>query len=130
VKAFFDTNILVYAQQDDPRGDRARALVLAGGTISVQVLNELVNVLREKLRREWTEIREALHDVQAVLAPARPLTIETHAAAVALAEEHGFGFFDALIIAAALEAGCDTLLTEDMQDGRRIGGLTVVDPFR
>lgn len=130
MKPFLDTNILVYAQEDDPRGDRARALLLAGGTISVQVLNEFANVMRKKLCRDGMEIREALDDVQAVLAPARPLTIETHAAAVALAEEHGFGFFDALIIAAAIEAGCDTVLTENMQHGRRIGGLAIVDPFR
>jgi predicted nucleic acid-binding protein len=129
VKPFLDTNILIHAQQDNPRGDRARALVLAGGIISVQVLNELANVLRKKLGRDWMEIREALDDVQAALDPARALTIETHFAAVALAREHGFSFFDALIVAAAVEAGCDTLLTEDMQDGRTIGGLTVVDPF-
>lgn len=130
MKPFLDTNILVYAQQGDPRGDRARALVLSGGTISVQVLNELVNVLRRKLGRNWSEIREVLDDVQAALDPARPLTVETHSTALALAQEHGFGFFDALIVAAALEAGCDTLLTEDLQDSRRIGRLTFVNPFR
>jgi predicted nucleic acid-binding protein len=130
VKPFLDTNILVYAQQDDPRGDRARALVLSGGTISVQVLDELANVLRRKLGRDWSEIREALDDVQAALDPVRALTVETHSAALVLAQEHGFGVFDALIIAAAVEAGCDTLLTEDMQDGRRIGKLTFVNPFR
>jgi len=129
VKPFLDTNILVYAQQDDPRGDRARALVLAGGTISVQVLTELVSVLREKLHRDWGEIREVLDDVRAALDPARPLSIETHSAAVDLAETHGFSFFDALIVAAALKAGCDTLLTEDLQAGRKIDGLTFVNPF-
>ncbi|MCI0735748.1 MAG: PIN domain-containing protein, partial [Beijerinckiaceae bacterium] len=77
MKPFLDTNILVYAQQDDPRGDRARALVLAGGTISVQVLNEFANVLRKKLGRGWMEIAEALDDVRAALDPAWPLTIET-----------------------------------------------------
>ncbi len=129
MKPFLDTNILVYAQQDDPRGDRARALVLAGGTISVQVLNEFANVLRKKLGRGWMEIAEALDDVRAALDPAWPLTIETHSAAVALAGEHGFSFFDALIVAAAVEAGCDTLLTEDLQADRKIGGLRLVNPF-
>ncbi|MCI0468014.1 MAG: PIN domain-containing protein [Beijerinckiaceae bacterium] len=129
MKPFLDTNILVYAQQDDPRGDRARALVLAGGTISVQVLNEFANVLRKKLGRGWMEIAEALDDVRAALDPAWPLTIETHSAAVALAGEYGFSFFDALIVAAAVEAGCDTLLTEDLQAGRKIGGLRLVNPF-
>ncbi|MCI0598471.1 MAG: PIN domain-containing protein [Beijerinckiaceae bacterium] len=129
MKPFLDTNILVYAQQDDPRGDRARALVLAGGTISVQVLNEFANVLRKKLGRGWMEIAEALDDVRAALDPAWPLTIENHSAAVALAGEHGFSFFDALIVAAAVEAGCDTLLTEDLQADRKIGGLRLVNPF-
>jgi len=96
----------------------------------VRVLNELANVLRRKLARDGPEIREVLGDVPAALDPARPLTVETHAAAVALAQEHQLGFYDALIVAAALEAGCDTLLTEDIQHGRRIGGLTLVNPFR
>ena len=49
--------------------------------------------------------------------------------AVDLARSHGFGFYDALIVASALAAGCDTLLTEDLQAGRRIAGLTIVNPF-
>ncbi|MCI0736317.1 MAG: PIN domain-containing protein, partial [Beijerinckiaceae bacterium] len=86
-------------------------------------------VLRKKLGRGWMEIAEALDDVRAALDPAWPLTIETHSAAVALAGEHGFSFFDALIVAAAVEAGCDTLLTEDLQADRKIGGLRLVNPF-
>ena len=49
--------------------------------------------------------------------------------ALALSRTHGFSFYDSLIVASALEAGCDTLLTEDLQTGRRIVGLTIVDPF-
>ncbi len=60
-KAFIDTNILIYAfALDDPRSEKAEALLSAGGTISVQVLNEFVNVSRRKLRRDWNEIEEAL----------------------------------------------------------------------
>lgn len=59
-----------------------------------------------------------------------PITIGTHEAAVALAREHAFNFYDALIVASALEAGCDTLFTEDMQHGRTIGGLAIWNPFR
>ena len=56
-------------------------------------------------------------------------TSATHAAAVSLARDHGFAFYDALIVAAALERGCDTLFSEDMQHGRSVAGLTIVNPF-
>lgn len=129
MKPFLDTNILVYAQSEDSRSVRAQSLLESGGIVSVQVLNEFANVLRRKLGRNWSEIVEALDDVRVLLAPALPLTAETHAAAVALAREHGFGFYDALIVASALEAGCDTLLTEDMQHGRIVGALAIRNPF-
>jgi len=48
---------------------------------------------------------------------------------VALARDHAFAFYDALVVAAALEAGCDTLYSEDMQHGRGLAGLTIVNPF-
>ena len=65
----------------------------------------------------------------ALLDTARPIDVETHWAAVELAREHGFNFYEALIIAAALQDGCDQLLTEDLQAGRRIEGLAIVNPF-
>jgi predicted nucleic acid-binding protein len=52
-----------------------------------------------------------------------------HTAARTFAEDDGISFYDALIVAAAVGAGCDTLYTEDMQHGRRIGGLAIVNPF-
>ena len=129
MKPFLDTNILVYAQQSDRRSAKARSLIAAGGIISVQILNELTNVLSRKLRRDWAEIGAVIEDVSDALGPALPLTVETHAAAVALAREHGFSFYDALVVAAAIEAGCDTLLSEDFQHGRVIGGIAIIDPF-
>jgi predicted nucleic acid-binding protein len=57
------------------------------------------------------------------------LSVATHEAAIALARDHRLSFYDALIVAAAQEAGCDTLYTEDMQHGRALGGLTIVNPF-
>lgn len=129
MRPFLDTNILVYAVSNDPRQARAQELLTAGGTISVQVLNEFTNVLLNKLRRGWPEIEAALEDVCAVLAPAAPLTVAMHQAARNLARDHGLSFYDTLIAAAALEAGCDTLLSEDMQDGRVIPGLRIVNPF-
>jgi predicted nucleic acid-binding protein len=60
---------------------------------------------------------------------AAPLTFETHAAAVALARDHSLAFYDALILAAAIEAGCETLYSEGFEPGRRFGELTIVNPF-
>jgi predicted nucleic acid-binding protein len=129
LRPFLDTNILVYAVSNDRRQRRAQEVLAAGGTISVQVLNELTNVLLNKLRKGWPEIEAALEDICAVLDPAMPLTFATHQAARALARDHGLSFYDALIAAAALEAGCDMLLSEDMQDGRVILRLKIVNPF-
>jgi predicted nucleic acid-binding protein len=129
VTVFFDTNILVYAQEVGPKGERARALLAQGGVISVQVLNELANVLRKKHRRSWEQIEQVLGDVDDALDEPLPVTFEIHAAAVLLARDHGLSIFDALIVAAALEAGCDTLFSEDLQHQRSFGPLRIVNPF-
>jgi len=129
VKAFFDTNILVYAASTDPKKQRATECIGHGGLASVQVLNEFVHVARRKLRHDWPQIEFALGLFRASLDDVVPVALSTHAGAVALAREHGLPFYDALIVAAALEAGCDTLFTEDMQHGRKFGGLTGVNPF-
>ncbi len=130
MKAFFDTNILVYAQQRGEKADRARALLSSGGMVSVQVLNELASVARKKLGMSWQEIAEAVADILALIDPPRTLALTTHLSALALARDHGIGFYDALIVAAAGEAGCDLLYSEDLQDGRAFGGLKIVNPFR
>lgn len=131
MKAFFDTNILVYAfANDEAKRERAQRALAGGGVVSVQVLNEFANVLRKKQRQDWPRIEAALGVVAAWLASIRPLTIDTHGAALALARDHGFSFYDALIVAAALEARCDVLYSEHMQHGRVIDRLTIRDPFR
>ena len=129
MKPFFDTNILVYALSADPKRTRAQQLLDGGGVVSVQVLNELTNVLCKKLRRTWPEIEAALDDLCDLLEPPTPLSVATHQSARWLARDHGFGFYDALIVAAAIEAGCDTLFSEDMQNGRRIASVGIVNPF-
>ena len=129
MSAFFDTNILVYAQQTGAKADRARALFADGGKLSVQVLNEFTAVSRRKLRTEWREIAEAISDALALVDPPLALSLNLHAAARALAEDHRLSFYDALIVASAIEAGCDILYSEDMQHGRIIGGLAIVNPF-
>jgi predicted nucleic acid-binding protein len=127
---FFDTNILVYALTDDARGIVAQQRLGEGGAISAQVLNEFVRVMRKKLRLDWNFAETAVQKFRALVGPIKDMTVSTHEAAVALARDHGLYIYDALIVASALEAGCDTLLTEDMQDGRMFGGLTIRNPFR
>lgn len=97
----------------------------------MQVLNEFANVARRKLRRPWPEVLQALVAIRALCPAPRPITAATHEAALALAERMGYALYDALILAAALEAGCETVLTEDMRDGQVIDGrLTIRNPFR
>lgn len=129
-KPFLDTNIVVYAfSSNDPRSGRAEALLAAGGVISVQVLNEFVNVAYRKQGRGWDEVDEALGVLKILLDPPQPLTVEVHEAAVKIARNHGFSIHDSLIIAAALRAGCSILYSEDLQHGQIIEQLTVQNPF-
>lgn len=129
MNAFFDTNILVYAQQIGAKGEKARALFARGGKISVQVLNEFAAVSRRKHNKDWSEIADAITDALALVDSPLPLSLDLHKAARRIAEVHGLSFYDALIVAAAIESGCDTLYSEDMQHGRKFGGLAIVDPF-
>ena len=130
MKPFFDTNVLVYAFLDDARRAPAQQALAEGGIISAQVLNEFTHVSRRKHKFDWPEIERALAVIRRRFPVVAPLTEQTHAAALALARDHGFAFYDALIVAAAIEAGCDTLVTEDMQHGRAFGGLAIRNPFR
>lgn len=130
MSAFLDTNILVYAQGTGPKADKARAILAAGGTISVQVLNEFAAVLSRKFGKGWDEIGAAVDDTLALVDDVVPLTLDTHAAARALAASGGLSFYDALIVAAAKTAGASKLVSEDMPDGRRFGALVVENPFK
>ena len=128
---FFDTNVVVYAfGTTDPRAVRAKELLAAGGVISVQVLNEFTNVARRRLGLAWPEVHRALRAIRLVCGPVMALTVDMHEAAVALTERDGVPIYDAMIIAAAVAAGCGTLYSEDMQDGRVFpGGVTIRNPF-
>jgi predicted nucleic acid-binding protein len=129
--SFLDTNVLVYFASGDPaKANRAEAVLAAGGAISVQVLDELTNVARRKLHLSWPEIRAVLETLRGLLT-VHPLTVDIHEAGLALAERYGFSLYDAMIAASALGAGCDTLLSEDMQHGMVLDErLRILDPFR
>jgi len=130
-EVFFDTNVLIYAVAlEDPRNARAEELLASGGTISIQILYEFVSVARRKILMSWREVKGAL-DAFRVLCPSPlPITMEMHEAALKIAEQHGYGIYDALVVAAALEAECAILYSEDFQDGQTIDGrLTIRNPF-
>lgn len=130
MKAFLDTNVLIYAQEDSLKGNRAREALESGGVLSVQVLNEFASVSARKQGRSWDEIEDAIFDILDVVDAPVAITLATHMAARQLAATQGFSFYDALIVAAALEAGCEALLSEDMQHGFKVDGLAIVNPFR
>jgi predicted nucleic acid-binding protein len=129
-KVFFDTTILIYAiSAGDSRAAIAEGLLASGGNLSVQVLNEFAAVAKKKLKLSWDEVAEALDAARALCDAAAPLTVAIHEAALGIAERYGYHLYDALILAAALDAGCDVLYTEDMQDGQKVGALTIRNPF-
>jgi predicted nucleic acid-binding protein len=127
---FFDTNVLIYAfAQDDLRSQIARDLLQRGGVIGVQMLNEFVATARRKLGFTWDEVSEALAAIRVFCPRIVALTLETHERALHIAQRYGYQFYDALMIAAALAAGSNTLYTEDLQDGQRIEDVTISNPF-
>jgi predicted nucleic acid-binding protein len=129
--SFFDTNVLVYlASGDAAKADRAESAIAAGGSISVQVLNELANVARRKMRMSWDDTHAFLNTLRGLLT-VHLITIETHETGLRLAERYGLSIYDSMIAASALGAGCDTLWSEDMQHSMKLDeGLRIVNPFR
>ena len=133
MRPFLDTNILVYAvTADDPHRQLvAQRLVADLGliniTISTQVLAEAYNVLTRKKR--WV-VDDALQAVRGFrFMRIVVLGADAVLAALDLAARQKLSTWDAMVIHAAQEAGCDTLYSEDLQNGRRFGALQVVNPF-
>ena len=132
--AFVDTNIWVYAHLSvpgDKRHERALALVQSGAglVISPQVVAEYYNVMLRNARGDaWIQA-----NLRAMFARTRlqPANADVLATALDLRNRYGFSFWDCQIAAAALQARCGTLLTEDLQDGQILDGrLQVVNPLR
>lgn len=131
VKAFVDTNVLIFAAiKNDPRSERAEELLARGGVISVQILNEFVSVARRRYQMPWKELRAALQWIRILCPDPVPITVDTHDEALRIAGRYGYQIYDSLVIASALEAECDVLYSEDLQHGQRIEAkLTVRNPF-
>ncbi len=127
---FIDANIFVYRYSDDPRRERARDIIGAGWQTSVQALNEFALTGRRKLKLDWREIEDAIADFLQMEQQVHPITLETHLNAVRVAQRYRLRFYDSVMLAAALLAGADTLLSEDMHAGLVIENqLTIVNPF-
>lgn len=134
MSVFFDTNVLLYADDADagPKTGVARALLRRAmsertGVLSTQVLQEFYVNARKKLQLDGAAARARVEvylsfDVVSVT-PALLL------AAVDLNRLDAVSFWDALVIRAAEHAGCDTLYSEDLQAGRRFGPVRIVNPF-
>lgn len=129
--SFCDTNVLLYLIGDDaPKAAIAERVLLERPVISVQVLNEFANVAKRKSLRSWLEILDILGVITATTASVRPMTIDTHRLGIDLVALHRFAIYDAMLVAAALEAGCHTFHSEDMHDGLLIAGrLRIRNPF-
>jgi predicted nucleic acid-binding protein len=134
-KIFFDTNVILYAFTEragshlDSRIETAEELLAAGGLVSVQVLNEFADVASRKLKFSWVQIELALDEIETLCGRALPLTVEMHRAALGYSRNYGFRIYDSLILAAAQQAGCNILYSEDMQHGQQIGSMKIVNPF-
>jgi len=127
--AFFDTNVLLYLLSGDAaKADRAETLLASGGVISVQVLNEFASVALRKGAVNFTELSDILSKIRAACS-VRPLEVETHELGLQLAERYRFSIYDSLIVAAALQAGCSVLYSEDLQHRQRVETLTIRNPF-
>ena len=127
--AFFDSNVLLYLIGERDKAARARELLVSGGTVSVQVLNECASVARGKFSLDWDEIRLMIEGIS-FSCKVRPVSLDVHLIGLDIAQRYGYSVYDSMIIAAALEAGCTTLYSEDMQHGQKIEGLAIRNPFK
>jgi predicted nucleic acid-binding protein len=134
---FLDTNVLIYAftDQDARKKVRSRelhelALADGRGVISFQVVQEFLNAALKKFPGRFNDddLREFLDTVLWPLCAVLP-SRELYASSLRLRAETGFSFYDSMIIAAALEAGCKTIYSEDLQSNRRLHGLEINNPF-
>jgi predicted nucleic acid-binding protein len=129
-EVFFDSSVLCYllAGQDE-RADEVERLLLQGGHLNVQVLNEIASVALRKRALTIEEVREFLAGVRE-LCHTHAMTVDTHERGLDIAQRYRFALYDSTIIAAALDAGCRTLYSEDLQHGQVIEKrLRVVNPF-
>ena len=134
-EVFLDSNVLLYAcsaaREDAAKRKVAQGLILRGSfALSAQVLQEFIaNALRKpRLGISESNIDATLR--MASLVRVQPITHELVISAVILRRKFQLSQWDATILAAAAELGCDTVYSEDMSHGQNYGGVRVVNPFR
>ena len=129
-----DTDILAYAEGVDGEAKRSDAYSVIERLpdddtyVPLQVLGELFDVLVTKARRDRPTARQRILVVRATF-PVIVTTPRVMLAGADLATDHGLSIWDAVILAAAASAGCEVLLSEDMQDGFAWSGVMVANPF-
>lgn len=128
--SFLDSNVVLYSlAQDDAKQLKALELLTSGCVISTQVLSEVANVMRRKLAYDIDAIRTVLLRLIGT-ARLHPVASSTILLALDIAQRYGFSYYDSLIVAAAQEAGCARLFSEDLQHGQVLeSGLTITNPF-
>ena len=133
-KAFLDTNVLIYLYTKDDESKRNTVYGLLDDNscaASVQVLNEVSNVMLKKFSLSSTQIREHLDNIELVCDEMLPVHRGTIDNALAIKDRYGFSYFDSLMLASALDGDCQIIFTEDMSDGQLINDtLRIVDPFK
>jgi predicted nucleic acid-binding protein len=133
-KAFLDTNILIYAYSEDEPKKQSIALHLLDSfednvIISKQVINELSNILLKKFKLGSDQVENVLLEIDNVL-PIVDFDLTTQIKALKLKERYQFQYYDALIVATALENNCTVVYSEDMQHEMLIdGSLRIINPF-
>jgi len=133
-RSFFDTNVLIYADDKANPAKQQRALDLVAehrrartGVVSLQVLQEYFVTVTRKLSVDARVARRKV-ELLAEFDVATPEVADI-LAAIDLHRLHEFSFWDALILRAAKQAGCSVLFSEDMQGARDIDGVRIVNPF-
>ncbi len=134
VRSFIDTNILIYAETGDVPAKQQAALVLlkqlyedANGVVSTQVLQEHCNVALKKLKLSAQHVRAQLEFYeQFEVIQVTPAIIH---GGLDLHQTRSVSFYDAHILSSAQTAGCNLLMSEDMNAGETIGGVRIVNPF-
>lgn len=128
---FFDSNVLLYlTSADEDKANCAEVLLASGGTISVQVLNEMSNVAIRKHGMTWSQVGILLEPIRA-MCRIEPLTEATYDLGRSLAVRYQLSVYDAMIVASALLAEADTLYSEDMHDGLLVEDrLRIRNPFQ
>ena len=129
-KTFIDTNIVIYALgQSSTKAHRAAPLFVGSPSISTQVLSETANIASKRLALSVSDIRKLITSLE-VICRVEIISLFTIHTALDIRERYSFSWYDSLIVATALEAGCDTLYSEDMQNGQEIEGrLRIINPF-